>query len=43
MEREVFVRRENAERFIDEARSDEGDEAELAAKMRVEQLELWAV
>jgi len=36
---EVFVRREDAERFIDEVR---GDEPELAAKLRIEERELEA-
>ena len=34
---EVFVRREDAERFIDEVR---GDDPELAAKLRIEEREL---
>ena len=36
---EVFVRREDAERFIEEAR---GDEPEIAAKLRIEERELEA-
>jgi hypothetical protein len=34
---EVFVRREKAERFIEEVR---GDEPEMAAKLRIEEREL---
>jgi hypothetical protein len=34
---EVFVRREDAERFIQEVR---GDDPELAAKLRIEEREL---
>ncbi len=34
---EVFIRREGAERFIEEVR---GDEPEIAAKLRVEEREL---
>ncbi len=37
--RAVFVRREDAERFIEEVR---GDEPELAAKLRIEERELEA-
>jgi hypothetical protein len=40
VELEVFVRREDAERFIKEAR---GDDPELAAKLRIEERELEAV
>jgi hypothetical protein len=36
---EVFIRREDADRFIDEVR---GDEPELAAHLRVEERELEA-
>ena len=36
---EVFVRREDAERFIEEVR---GDDAEVAAKLRIEERELDA-
>ena len=36
---ETFVRRENAERFIEEVR---GDEPEIAAKPRIEERELDA-
>ena len=36
---ETFVRREEAERFIEEVR---GDEPELAAKLRIEERELEA-
>jgi len=36
---EVFVRREDAERFVDEVRS---DEPELAAFLRIEERELEA-
>jgi hypothetical protein len=36
---EVFIRREDAERFIEEVR---GDEPEMAAKLRIEEQELWA-
>ena len=36
---EGFVRREDAERFIEEVR---GDEPELAAKLRIEERELEA-
>jgi hypothetical protein len=36
---EVFVRREDAERFIAEVR---GDDPELAAKLRIEERELEA-
>jgi hypothetical protein len=36
---EVFIRREDAERFIEDVR---GDEPELAAKLRIEQRELEA-
>ena len=34
---EVFIRREDAERFIEEVR---GDEPEVAAKLRIEEREL---
>jgi hypothetical protein len=34
---EVFVRREDAERFIEEVR---GDDPEIAAKLRIEEREL---
>jgi hypothetical protein len=34
---EVFIRREDAERFIEEVR---GDDPELAAKLRIEEREL---
>ena len=34
---ETFIRREDAERFIDEVR---GDDPELAAKLRIEDREL---
>ena len=37
---EVFVRREDAERFIEEVR---GDDREVAAKLRVEERELEGV
>ena len=37
VELEVFVRREDAERFIEEVR---GDDSELAAKLRIEEREL---
>ena len=36
---EVFVRREDAERFVEEVR---GDDPEMAAKMRIEERELEA-
>lgn len=36
---EVFVRREEAERFIEEVR---GDDPEVAAKLRIEERELEA-
>ena len=36
---EVFVRREDAERFIEEVR---GDDPEVAAKLRIEERELEA-
>ena len=36
---ELFVRREEAERFVDEVR---GDDPELAAKLRIEEQELEA-
>jgi hypothetical protein len=36
---ETFIRREDAERFIEEVR---GDEPELAAKLRIEERELEA-
>ena len=36
---EVFVRREDAERFVEEVR---GDDPELAAKLRIEERELVA-
>jgi hypothetical protein len=36
---EVFIRREDAERFIEEVR---GDERQLAAKLRIEERELDA-
>jgi hypothetical protein len=36
---EVLIRREDAERFIDEVR---GDDPELAAKLRIEERELEA-
>ena len=36
---ETFMRREDAERFIEEVR---GDEPELAAKLRIEERELEA-
>ena len=36
---EVFIRREDAERFIEEVR---GDEPELAAKLRIEERDLEA-
>ena len=36
---ETFIRRENAERFIEEVR---GDEPELAARLRIEERELEA-
>ena len=36
---EVFVRREDAERFIEEVR---GDDPEVAAKVRIEERELEA-
>ena len=39
VELEVFVRREDAERFIEEVR---GDEPDLAAKLRIEERELEA-
>ena len=39
VELEVFVRREDAERFIEEVR---GDDAEVAAKLRIEGRELDA-
>ena len=35
----VFIRREDAERFIEEVR---GDDPELAAKLRIEERELEA-
>lgn len=37
VELEVFVRREDAERFVEEVR---GDEPEIAAKLRIEEREL---
>jgi hypothetical protein len=37
VELEVFVRREDAERFVEEVR---GDEPEMATKLRVERREL---
>ena len=39
VELEVFIRREDAERFIDEVR---GDDPDLAAKLRIEHGELGA-
>ena len=39
IELEVFIRREDAERFIEEVR---GDEPEIAAKLRIEERELEA-
>ena len=39
VELEVFIRREDAERFIEEVR---GDEPEMAAKLRIEERELEA-
>ena len=39
VELEVFIRREDAERFVEEVR---GDEPELAAKLRIEERELEA-
>jgi hypothetical protein len=36
---EVFIRREDAERFIEEVR---GDDPDLAAKLRIEERELEA-
>ena len=36
---DVFIRREDAERFIEEVR---GDEPELAAKLRIEERKLEA-
>ena len=39
VELEVFVRREDAERFIEEVR---GDEPEIGAKLRIEERELAA-
>jgi len=36
---EVFIRREDAERFIEEVR---GDEPEIAAELRIEERELDA-
>ena len=39
VELEVFIRREDAERFIEEVR---GDEPEIAAKLRIEERELEA-
>ena len=39
VEREVFVRREDGERFIEEVR---GDEPEIAAKLWIEERELEA-
>jgi len=36
---EVFVRREESERFVEEVR---GDEPEMAAKLRIEERELEA-
>ena len=36
---ETFIRREDAERFIEEVR---GDEPEIAAKLRIEERELEA-
>lgn len=39
VELEVFVRREDAERFVEEIR---GDEPEIAAKLRIEERELDA-
>ena len=37
MELEVFIRREDAERFIEEVR---GDDAEVAKKLRIEERKL---
>ena len=37
---EVFIRREDAERFIEEVR---GDDPEVAAKLRIEERELEGV
>ena len=34
---EIFIRREDAERFVEEVR---GDEPEIAAKLRIEEREL---
>ena len=39
VELEVFIRREDAERFIEEVR---GDDPEMAAKLRIEERELEA-
>ncbi len=39
VELEVFIRREDAERFIEEVR---GDDPEVAAKLRIEERELDA-
>ena len=39
VELEVFIRREDAERFIEEVR---GDDPEIAAKLRIEERELEA-
>ena len=39
VELEVFIRREDAERFIEEVR---GDDPEVAAKLRIEERELEA-
>jgi hypothetical protein len=39
VDREVFVRREDAEQFIDEVR---GDDPELASYLRIEERELEA-
>ncbi len=36
---EVFIRRDDAERFIEEVR---GDDSEIAAKLRIEERELEA-
>ena len=38
-ELEVFIRREDAERFLEEVR---GDEPDMAAKLRIEERELEA-
>ncbi len=39
VELEVFIRREDAERFVEEVR---GDDLEIAAKLRIEERELEA-